>query len=102
MSDLSGAAATVLAFALVYLGLRWRRRWLIYLAAAVLGLSLCIRPQLLFMAPLLIAMALFPAKVSWTRWFMHCCLVLVVFAIAASPVLYPEYFELWPSLEDWV
>jgi 4-amino-4-deoxy-L-arabinose transferase-like glycosyltransferase len=85
MSDLSGAAATVLAFALVYLGLRWRRRWLIYLAAVVLGLSLCIRPQLLFMAPLLIAMALFPAKVSWTRWFMHCCLVLAVFAVAASP-----------------
>jgi hypothetical protein len=37
------------------------------------------------MAPLLIAMALFPAKVSWTKWFMHCCLALAVFAIAASP-----------------
>ena len=85
MSDLSGGAAIVLACALVYLGLRWRRRWSIYLAAFVLGLSLCIRPQLLFMAPLLIAMALFPAKVSWTRWFMHCCLVLAVFAVAASP-----------------
>ncbi len=85
MSDLSGGAVMVLAFALVYLGLRWRRRWLIYLAAVVLGLSLCIRPQLLFMAPLLIAMALFPANVSWTRWFMHCCLVLVVFAVATSP-----------------
>ena len=85
MSDLSGGAIIVLAFALVYLGLAWRRRWLIYLAAIVLGLSLCIRPQLLFMAPLLIAMALFPANVSWTRWFMHCCLALVVFAVAASP-----------------
>ena len=85
MSDLSGGAVMVLAFALVYLGLRWRRRWLIYLAAVVLGLSLCIRPQLLFMAPLLIAMALFPANVSWTRWFMHCCLALVVFAVATSP-----------------
>jgi hypothetical protein len=85
MSDLSGGAVIVLAFALVYLGLAWRRRWLIYLAAIVLGLSLCIRPQLLFMAPLLIAMALFPANVSWTRWFMHCCLALVVFAVAASP-----------------
>ena len=85
MSDLSGGAVMVLAFALVYLGLRWRRRWLIYLAAVVLGLSLCIRPQLLFMAPLLIAMALFPANVSWTRWFMHCCLALAVFAVAASP-----------------
>jgi hypothetical protein len=85
MSDLSGGAVTVLAFALVYLGLTWRRRWLIYLAAVVLGLSLCVRPQLLFMAPLLIAMALFPANVSWTRWFMHCCLAVVVFAVAASP-----------------
>jgi hypothetical protein len=75
----------VLAFALVYLGLARRRRWLIYCAAIVLGLSLCVRPQLVFMAPLLVAMALFPANVSWTRWFIHCCLVLVVFALAASP-----------------
>jgi hypothetical protein len=85
LSDLSGGAVTVLAFALVYLGLAWRRRWLIYCAAIVLGLSLCIRPQLLFMAPLLIAMALFPVTDSWTKWFMHCCLALVVFAVAASP-----------------
>src|SRR4029077_10507186 len=84
MSDLSGGAVIVLAFALVYLGLAWRRRWLIYCAAIILGLSLCIRPQLLFMAPLLIAMALFPVNVSWTKWFMHCCLALAVFAIAAS------------------
>jgi len=85
MADVSGGAVIVLAFALVYLGLAWRHRLLIYCAAIVLGLSLCIRPQLLFMAPLLIAMALFPANVSWTRWFMHCSLVLAVFAVAASP-----------------
>ena len=85
MSDLSGAAVIVLAFALAYLGLRWRRRLLIYYAAIVVGLSLCIRPQLVFFAPLLLAMALFPANVSWTRWFMHCCLALVVFTVAASP-----------------
>ncbi len=85
MSDLSGGAFAVLAFALVYLGLTWRRRWLIYSAAIVLGLSLCIRPQLLFLAPLLIAMALFPGIDSWTKWFIHCCLVLIVFAVAASP-----------------
>jgi hypothetical protein len=85
MSDLSGGVVMVLAFALVYLGLARRRRWLISLAAVVLGLSLCIRPQLLFMAPLLIAMALFPANVSWTRWFIHCCLALVLFAVATSP-----------------
>jgi hypothetical protein len=85
MSDLSGGAVAVLAFALVYLGLAWLRRWLIYCAAIILGLSLCIRPQLLFMAPLLIAMALFPVKGSWVRWFTHCCFVLAVFAVAASP-----------------
>ena len=85
MSDLSGATAAVLAFALVYIGLRRIRRWPIYSAAIVLGLSLCIRPQLLFMAPLLVAMALFPARDSWPRWLMHCCLVLVVFAVASSP-----------------
>jgi hypothetical protein len=85
MSDLSGPAAVVLAFAFVYLGLSWVRRWPIYCAAIVLGLSLCIRPQLLFMAPLLIAMALFPARDSWFRWLIHCCLVLVVFAAASGP-----------------
>jgi hypothetical protein len=85
MSDLSGGAVIALALALVYLGLAWRRRLLIYCAAIVLGLSLCIRPQLVFMAPLLMAMALFPVNVSWTRWFMHCCLALAVFAVAASP-----------------
>jgi len=86
LSDLSGGTVTVLAFALVYLGLAWRRRWLIYCAAIVLGLSLCIRPQLLFMAPLLIGMALFPVTSDdWAKWFMHCCLVLVVFAVFVSP-----------------
>ena len=85
MSDLSGSAAVVLAFALVYVGLSSVRRWPIYCAAIVLGLSLCIRPQLLFMAPLLIAMALFPARDSWLRWLIHCCLVLIVFAAASSP-----------------
>jgi hypothetical protein len=106
ISDLSGAAVTVLAFALVYLGLAWRRRWLIYCAAIVLGLSLCIRPQLVFMAPLLIAMALFPANVSWTRWFMHCCLALAVFAVAASPYFILNTLEFGDPLktgyEFWV
>jgi hypothetical protein len=106
MSDLSGGAATVVAFALVYLGLAWRRRLLIYCAAIVLGLSLCIRPQLVFMAPLLITIALFPGNVSWTRWFMHCCLVLVVFVVAASPYFILNTLELGHPLktgyEFWV
>jgi hypothetical protein len=106
MSDLTAGAVTVLAFALVYLGLTWRRRWLIYCAAVVLGLSLCIRPQLVFMAPLLTAMALFPANVSWTRWFLHCCLALIVFAVAASPFFILNTLELGHPLktgyEFWV
>src|SRR6266704_318192 len=53
MSDVSGAAAAVLAFVLVYIGLRRGHRWPIYCAAIVLGLSVCIRPQLFLFAPLL-------------------------------------------------
>ena len=106
LSDLSGAVAVVLAFALVYFGISRMRRWPIYYAAIVLGLSLCIRPQLVFFAPLLIAMALFPANVSWTRWFMHCCLAIAVFAVAASPYFILNTFALGHPLktgyEFWV
>jgi hypothetical protein len=93
MSDLSGATAAVLAFVLVYIGFRRARRWPIYCAAIVLGLSLCIRPQLFFFAPLLIAIALFPTDGSWTRWLMHCCLVVVVFALASLPYFLYNAFE---------
>jgi hypothetical protein len=106
MSDLSAGAVTALAFALVYLGFAWRLRSLIYCAAVVLGLSLCIRPQLVFMAPLLIAMALFPSNVSWARWFMHCCLALAVYAVAASPYFILNWLEFGDPLktgyEFWV
>src|SRR4029077_17401621 len=85
MSGHRGSPASVLAFALVYFGLSRVRRWPIYCAAIILGLSLCIRPQLLFMAPLLLAMSLFSAKGSWRTWLTHCCLVLVVFAAASAP-----------------
>jgi hypothetical protein len=85
LSDLSGAAAAVLAFVLVYIGLRRMRRWPVYAAAIVLGLALCIRPQLLFFAPLLVAAALFPIHNSWPKWILHCCLTLLVFVIASVP-----------------
>ena len=62
MSDLSGGALVVLAFALIYLGPPLATPLLIYCAAIVLGLCLSIRLQLLFFAPLLIAMALFPTR----------------------------------------
>jgi hypothetical protein len=111
MSDLSSGAMAVLAFALVYLGVARRRRSLIYCAAIVLGLSLCIRPQLVFFAPLLVAMALFPANTSRTKWFVHCCFILVVFAVAASPYFilntlefgrpFQTGYEFWiPTLAD--
>jgi 4-amino-4-deoxy-L-arabinose transferase-like glycosyltransferase len=93
MSDLSCAAAAVLAFALVYLGLASRRRWPIYCAAVVLGLSLFIRPQLLFFAPLLISMALFPVFRSRAKWLLHCVLVILTFALAASPYFILNTFE---------
>lgn len=85
MSDLAGAVAAVFAFALAYLGLHSRRRWPIYAAAVVLGLSLSIRSQLLFCAPLLISMALFPISRSRGWWFLHCAFVLIFFFLAASP-----------------
>ncbi len=85
ISDLSCAAAAVLAFALVYLGLASQRRWPIYCAAVVLGVSLSIRPQLVFFAPLLISMALFPVFRSRANWLLHCVLVILTFALAASP-----------------
>lgn len=85
LSDLSGAAAATLTFALVYIGLRYMRRWPLYAAAIVLGLSLCIRPQLLFFAPLLIAAALFPIANSRPKWLLHCCLTLLAFLIATVP-----------------
>jgi hypothetical protein len=93
MSDLSGAAAAGLALALVYVGFAARRRWPIYCAAVVLGASLSIRPQLLFFAPLLISMALFPAVQTRAKWLLHCVLVVLTFALAASPYFVLNTFE---------
>src|SRR6266498_1878065 len=87
MSDISASMLFVLAFMFAYLGLKEERRWKIYLAAVFLGLSLNIRPQSFFFAPLLLAMPLFPKKIPPAHWFLHCVAVLLVFALAASPVL---------------
>jgi hypothetical protein len=70
-----------------YLGIKEQRRWKIYLSAVLLGLSLNVRIQSLSFAPLLLAMALFPVRGNRLRWFVHCAALLVVFAVAASPVL---------------
>ena len=87
LSEISTSALFVLAFMFAYLGLEEERRWKIYLSAIFLGLSLNIRAQSLFFAPLLLAMALFPVRGNRLRWLLHCASLLVVFALAASPML---------------
>jgi hypothetical protein len=87
MSEISASALIVLAFMFAYLGLREECRWKIYLSAVFLGLSLNIRMQLVFFAPLLLAIALFSARGKRFRWFLHCAAVLSVFILAASPLL---------------
>ena len=87
LSEVSASLLIVLAFMFAYLGIKEERRWKIYLSAVFLGLSLNIRIQSLFFAPLLLAMALFPmGGMSW-RWFFHCAAIPVVFVLAASPML---------------
>jgi len=61
-SEISATTVVVLAFMFAYLGLTEERRWKIYLSAVFLGLSLNIRLQLLFFAPLL------PPLVSPLYW----------------------------------
>jgi hypothetical protein len=87
MSEISGSALIVLAFIFAYLGLKEERRSRIYLSAVFLGLSLSIRIQLLFFAPLLLAAALFPTRETRWHWFFHCVGTAFVFVLAASPVL---------------
>jgi hypothetical protein len=86
-SELSASALIVFAFMFAYLGLKEERRWKIYLSAIFLGLSLNIRVQSLFFAPLLLAMALFPAQGTRLHWFLHCLALPIVFTLAASPTL---------------
>ena len=87
LSEVSASLLIVLAFMFAYLGIKEERRWKIYLSAVFLGLSLNIRIQSLFFAPLLLAMPLFPMRgMSW-RWFLHCAAIPVVFVLAASPML---------------
>ncbi len=87
MSEISASLLIVLAFMFTYLGLKEERRWKIYLSAVFLGLSLNIRIQSLFLAPLLLAMVIFPPKGTRWRWLLHCFALPVVFVLAASPML---------------
>jgi hypothetical protein len=87
MSEMGASLFVVLAFMSAYLGLKEESRWKIYASAVFLGLSLNIRIQSLFFAPLLLAMALFPVRGMRLRWFLHCAAIPIVFLLAASPVL---------------
>ena len=87
MSEISATTLIVMAFMFAYLGLKEDRRWKIYLSAVFLGLSLNVRTQSIFFAPLLLAMPLSPFKGARLRWFLHCAATCAVFALAASPVL---------------
>src|SRR5437773_5277761 len=62
LSDISASVLVVLAFMFSYLGVKHERRWKIYLSAVLLGLSINIRIQSLFFAPLLLAIALLPVR----------------------------------------
>jgi hypothetical protein len=87
LSEISTSALIAAAFMFAYVGLKEERRWKIYLSAIFLGLSLNIRVQAFFFAPLLLAMALFPVQGRRLRWLLHCFAVTIAFALAASPTL---------------
>ena len=87
ISDISGPRSLYSLLCSRTWGLREQRRWKIYLSVLFLGLSVTVKIQSLFFAPLLLAMALFPAKGMRVRWLLHCAVIPIVFVLAASPVL---------------
>src|SRR6266581_1696809 len=87
LSEISASLLIVLAFMFAYLGLKEERRWKIYLSAILLGLSLNVRLQSAFFAPLLLVMTIFPMREMRVRWLLHCAAAAAVFVLAASPVL---------------
>src|SRR6184192_1577688 len=107
LSEISASLLIVLAFMFAYLGLKEERRWKIYLSAVLLGLSLNVRLQSLFFAPLLLAMAVFPMRGARLRWLVHCAAIPLVFVVAASPMLilntiqfhspFKTGYDLWAS-----
>ncbi|PYL60692.1 MAG: hypothetical protein DMF24_09425 [Verrucomicrobia bacterium] len=107
LSEVSASLLIVLAFMFAYLGVQEGRRWKIYLSAIFLGLSLNVRLQSLFFAPLLLAMAILPVRGARLRWFFHCTAVPLVFVVAASPMLilnmiqfhspFKTGYDLWAS-----
>lgn len=99
LSEISASALIALAFMFAYLGLSTECRWKIYVSAACLGLSLNIRIQSLFFAPLLLAMYFFPVRGARQRWLINCAAVCVIFVLTASPVLVLNTIEFHSPLK---
>jgi hypothetical protein len=99
LSEISSSALIGLAFIFAYLGLTTERRWKIYVSAVCLGLSLNIRIQSLFFAPLLLAMCFFPVRGTRRRWLINCAAVTVVYVLAASPALVLNTIEFHSPLK---
>lgn len=99
-SDTSAWFFYALAFMFAYLGLKEERRGKIYLSAFILGLSMNLRLQSVFFAPLLIAMPLMPIKKDFWRWFLHCAAAGLVFLLAASPYLILNMAEFGSPLKS--
>ncbi|HEX4653068.1 MAG TPA: hypothetical protein VH227_02365 [Candidatus Udaeobacter sp.] len=87
LSEVSASLLIVLAFMFSYLGVRQGRWCNICLAALFVGLSVNVRLQSLFFAPLLLAIAVVPVQGRRWRLLLRCAAVCVVFVLAASPVL---------------
>ena len=99
LSELSVSLFIVLAFMFAYLGVKEERRWKVYLSAVLLGLSLNIRIQSLFFAPLLLAMCHSPdwGNASAVAPSLRCSSV--VFLAAASPILVLNTIEFGSPLK---
>ena len=102
MSEISACALIVLAFMFAYLGLEEERRWKIYLSAIFLGLSLNVRPQALFFAPLLLAMALFPNQGRHLSWLLHCVALIDRLRSVGRPEPGAKYDSISFALRDGV
>ena len=87
LSEVSASLLIVLAFMFAYLGVKIRSRRNVYLAAVLLGLSVNVRLQSVFFAPLLLVMAFVPTTGTRWRWLLHCAGACVAFVAAAAPVL---------------
>lgn len=99
MSDTSGWLFYLLASMFAYLGLKEKVRWKIYVSAALLGLSMNLRLQSVFLGPLLLAMPLFPMQGGRWRWFYHCVGAGLVFLLASSPYLILNFIEFHSPLK---